>query len=111
MAEALELPGSNHDWASPAADRRAQKPGLMMASIYRTLLREIDGVNAAIAIGPLQVEAQRLRGYTVDEAMQQSIGDGSAAIVATRVLGVAVGGVDEVLEQDVRGELRKKVFG
>ncbi len=25
----------------PAADRRAQKPGLMMASIYRTLLREI----------------------------------------------------------------------
>ena len=27
------------------------------------------------------------------------------------VAGVAVGGVDEVLEQDVRGELRKKVFG
>ncbi|RYZ11460.1 MAG: squalene synthase HpnD [Comamonadaceae bacterium] len=26
----------------PAADRRAQKPGLMMASIYRTLLREIE---------------------------------------------------------------------
>jgi phytoene synthase len=25
----------------PSADRRAQKPGLMMASIYRTLLREI----------------------------------------------------------------------
>ncbi|MGQ9724511.1 MAG: presqualene diphosphate synthase HpnD [Tepidimonas sp.] len=25
----------------PASDRRAQKPGLMMASIYRTLLREI----------------------------------------------------------------------
>jgi phytoene synthase len=25
----------------PAADRRAQKPGLMMASIYRTLLQEI----------------------------------------------------------------------
>ena len=25
----------------PAADRRAQKPGLMMASIYRTLLKEI----------------------------------------------------------------------
>ena len=24
------------------ADRRAQKPGLMMASIYRTLLREIE---------------------------------------------------------------------
>ena len=27
----------------PAADRRAQKPGLMMARIYRTLLREIEG--------------------------------------------------------------------
>ena len=26
----------------PTADRRAQKPGLMMASIYRTLLREIE---------------------------------------------------------------------
>lgn len=26
----------------PSADRRAQKPGLMMASIYRTLLREIE---------------------------------------------------------------------
>ena len=26
----------------PASDRRAQKPGLMMASIYRTLLREIE---------------------------------------------------------------------
>ncbi len=26
----------------PAADRRAQKPGLMMASIYRTLLDEIE---------------------------------------------------------------------
>lgn len=26
----------------PAADRRAQKPALMMASIYRTLLREIE---------------------------------------------------------------------
>ena len=31
----------------PDEDRRAQKPGLMMASIYRTLLREIeaDGFN------------------------------------------------------------------
>lgn len=29
----------------PAADRRSQKPGLMMASIYRTLLREIDRDN------------------------------------------------------------------
>ena len=26
----------------PTADRRAQKPGLMMANIYRTLLREIE---------------------------------------------------------------------
>lgn len=29
----------------PAVDRRAQKPGLMMASIYRTLLREIEVEN------------------------------------------------------------------
>ena len=29
----------------PVADRRAQKPGLMMASIYRTLLREIERDN------------------------------------------------------------------
>ena len=29
----------------PAADRRTQKPGLMMASIYRTLLREIAADN------------------------------------------------------------------
>jgi phytoene synthase len=29
----------------PAADRRAQKPGLMMASIYRTLLQEIERDN------------------------------------------------------------------
>jgi 15-cis-phytoene synthase len=29
----------------PAADRRAQKPGLMMASIYRALLREIERDN------------------------------------------------------------------
>ncbi len=29
----------------PDADRRAQKPGLMMASIYRTLLREIEADN------------------------------------------------------------------
>ena len=27
----------------PAADRRSQKPGLMMGSIYRALLREIEG--------------------------------------------------------------------
>ena len=37
----------------PAADRRAQKPGLMMASIYRTLLREI-------AADPLLVLTQRV---------------------------------------------------
>jgi 15-cis-phytoene synthase len=29
----------------PDADRRTQKPGLMMASIYRTLLREIEADN------------------------------------------------------------------
>jgi len=29
----------------PAVDRRAQKPGLMMANIYRTLLREIEAQN------------------------------------------------------------------
>jgi phytoene synthase len=29
----------------PAADRRTQKPGVMMASIYRTLLREIETSN------------------------------------------------------------------
>jgi 15-cis-phytoene synthase len=32
----------------PEADRRAQKPGLMMASIYRTLLREIERDNFAV---------------------------------------------------------------
>ncbi|MDR7092670.1 presqualene diphosphate synthase HpnD [Hydrogenophaga laconesensis] len=37
----------------PAADRRAQKPGLMMASIYRTLLKEI-------AADPLLVLTQRV---------------------------------------------------
>jgi phytoene synthase len=37
----------------PEADRRAQKPGLMMASIYRTLLREI-------AAEPLLVLTQRV---------------------------------------------------
>jgi phytoene synthase len=26
----------------PAEDRQAQKPGLMMANIYRTLLREVE---------------------------------------------------------------------
>jgi phytoene synthase len=38
----------------PDADRRAQKPGLMMASIYRTLLREIEAEN-------FQVLHQRVR--------------------------------------------------
>lgn len=43
----------------PPADRRAQKPGLMMASIYRTLLREIerDGFHVLtqrIALTPLR---------------------------------------------------------
>ena len=43
----------------PAADRRSQKPGLMMASIYRTLLREIeqDGfrvLHQRIALTPLR---------------------------------------------------------
>lgn len=37
----------------PAADRHAQKPGLMMASIYRTLLREIQAE-------PLLVLTQRV---------------------------------------------------
>ena len=43
----------------PMADRRSQKPGLMMASIYRTLLREIerDGfpvLQQRIALTPLR---------------------------------------------------------
>ena len=43
----------------PAEDRRAQKPGLMMASIYRTLLREIEAENfqvlhQRIALTPLR---------------------------------------------------------
>ena len=43
----------------PAADRRSQKPGLMMASIYRTLLREIEASNfqvlhQRIALTPLR---------------------------------------------------------
>jgi hypothetical protein len=33
----------------PAVDRRAQKPGLMMASIYRALLREIEGAISGAA--------------------------------------------------------------
>jgi phytoene synthase len=38
----------------PAQDRRSQKPGLMMASIYRSLLREIEADN-------FQVLHQRIR--------------------------------------------------
>jgi phytoene synthase len=43
----------------PAADRRSQKPGLMMASIYRTLLREIEHeqfqvLHQRIALTPLR---------------------------------------------------------
>ena len=43
----------------PAMDRRAQKPGLMMASIYRTLLREIERegfrvLHQRIALTPLR---------------------------------------------------------
>ncbi len=43
----------------PAADHRAQKPGLMMASIYRTLLREIEAddfrvLDRRIALTPLR---------------------------------------------------------
>jgi phytoene synthase len=43
----------------PSADRRAQKPGLMMASIYRTLLREIEDedfrvLNQRISLTPLR---------------------------------------------------------
>ena len=45
--------------ALPLADRRAQKPGLMMASIYRTLLREIkaDGyqvLHQRVSLTPLR---------------------------------------------------------
>ncbi len=43
----------------PAADRRAQKPGLMMASIYRTLLAEIEAdrfqvLNQRVSLTPLR---------------------------------------------------------
>ena len=43
----------------PAADWRAQKPGLMMASIYRTLLREIEArqfpvLRERVALTPLR---------------------------------------------------------
>jgi phytoene synthase len=43
----------------PAQDRRAQRPGLMMAAIYRTLLREIEAdgfhvLNQRISLTPLR---------------------------------------------------------
>lgn len=43
----------------PAADRRNQKPGLMMASIYRTLLREIESddfqvLNQRVSLTPVR---------------------------------------------------------
>ncbi len=43
----------------PAQDRRTQKPGLMMASIYRTLLREIESddfavLNQRVSLTPLR---------------------------------------------------------
>lgn len=43
----------------PEADRRAQKPGLMMANIYRALLREVEATNfqvlhQRIALTPLR---------------------------------------------------------
>ncbi|WP_048439963.1 presqualene diphosphate synthase HpnD [Caenimonas sp. SL110] len=43
----------------PEPDRRAQKPGLMMASIYRTLLREIESdgfkvLNQRVSLTPLR---------------------------------------------------------
>ena len=43
----------------PAADRRTQKPGLMMASIYRTLLAEIERdnfqvLNQRVSLTPLR---------------------------------------------------------
>ena len=43
----------------PNADRRSQKPGLMMASIYRTLLREIEArgfpvLRERVALTPLR---------------------------------------------------------
>ncbi|CAN5869464.1 presqualene diphosphate synthase HpnD [soil metagenome] len=43
----------------PVADRRTQKPGLMMASIYRTLLREIESddfqvLNQRVSLTPVR---------------------------------------------------------
>ena len=43
----------------PAQDRRTQRPGLMMAAIYRTLLREIEAsefqvLHQRISLTPLR---------------------------------------------------------
>jgi phytoene synthase len=43
----------------PEADRRAQKPGLMMANIYRALLRELEAtqfkvLHQRIALTPIR---------------------------------------------------------
>jgi phytoene synthase len=39
----VPTPPTTQPWQLlPDADRHAQKPGLMMANIYRTLLREIE---------------------------------------------------------------------
>ena len=43
----------------PEADRRAQKPGLMMASIYRTLLREIESANFQVLHQPIALTPLR----------------------------------------------------
>ena len=52
----------------PAADRRAQKPGLMMASIYRTLLREIERDNFQVL--HQRVELTPLRKFWLAWKMQ-----------------------------------------
>lgn len=55
--------------ALPAEDKKSQKPGLMMAAIYRTLLREIkaDGVqkvlNSKTSLGGLRKILLALRAY------------------------------------------------
>jgi phytoene synthase len=43
----------------PAQDRRAQKPGLMMASIYRALLREIEADNFQVLHQRIQLTPLR----------------------------------------------------
>jgi len=53
MAAAVEAASQGVDVTVFESARRAQKPGLMMANIYRTLLREI-------AADPLLVLTQRV---------------------------------------------------